>query len=307
VWCIPTSILLLVCSAQEVRVPTIQGKWWKIAGDAELGELTSPKQQPVDFGIWQAADGTWQLWSCIRNTKAAGKTRLFYRWEGAKLTDRDWMPTGIAMQANPKHGETEGGLQAPYVVKHERTYYLFYGDWEHICAATSEDGKTFTRRINPEGMTGMFGEGRGNNTRDPMVLRIGGLWYCYYTAYPKQQGAVYCRTSQDTRHWSQSRIVAFGGEAGKGPYSAECPFVVERQPGEYYLFRTQRYGEDAVTRVYRSRNPLDFGIDQDQNHLVATLPVAAPEIILHEGKYYIAALLPSLKGIQIAELEWVPK
>jgi hypothetical protein len=83
--------------------------------------------------------------------------------------------------------------------------------------------------------------------------------------------------------------------------------VVERQPGEYYLFRTQRYGKDAVTRVYRSRNPLDFGIDQDQNYLVATLPVAAPEIILHEGKYYIAALLPSLKGIQIAELEWVPK
>ena len=48
-------------------------------------------------------------------------------------------------------------------------------------------------------------------------------------------------------------------------------------------------------------------IDQDQNHLAGALPVAAPEIILHEGKYYIAALLPSLKGIQIAELEWVPK
>ena len=37
----------------------------------------------------------------------------------------------------------------------------------------------------------------------------------------------------------------------------------------------------------------------------ATLPIAAPEIIKHEGTYYIAALLPSLQGIQIARLEWV--
>ncbi len=52
--------------------PEISGPWWQVAGDPDLGEWTSPDQQPVDFGVWQAADGTWQLWSCIRKTKCGG-------------------------------------------------------------------------------------------------------------------------------------------------------------------------------------------------------------------------------------------
>ncbi|MCY2950552.1 MAG: family 43 glycosylhydrolase [Planctomycetota bacterium] len=50
-------------------MPRIAGDWWMVAGDPDLGDLTDPKQQPVDFSIWQAADGTWQLWSCIRIAK----------------------------------------------------------------------------------------------------------------------------------------------------------------------------------------------------------------------------------------------
>jgi hypothetical protein len=55
-------------------MPRIAGDWWTVAGNPDLGDLTSPKQQPVDFSIWQAADGTWQLWSCIRNTRIPGAT-----------------------------------------------------------------------------------------------------------------------------------------------------------------------------------------------------------------------------------------
>jgi hypothetical protein len=58
---------------------------------------------------------------------------------------------------------------------------------------------------------------------------------------------------------------------------------------------------NAKTRVYRSKDPTDFGINDDR-YLVETLPVAAPEIIESHGRLYIAALLPSLKGIQIAKL-----
>jgi len=49
---------------------------------------------------------------------------------------------------------------------------------------------------------------------------------------------------------------------------------------------------------------LDFGVNDDGKHFVGTLPVAAPEIIRAQGKYYLAALLPDLKGIGIARLEW---
>ena len=301
------ALLLLGVTAQAaepVLVPQIQGEWWQVAGDPDLGKLTTPKQQPVDFAIWQAPDGAWQLWSCIRATACGGRTRLFYRWQGARLTDRDWTPMGIAMQADPGFGETPGGLQAPFVLKVSREYFMFYGDWENICLARGVDGKTFARQLGPAGKSGMFSEGAGNNTRDPMVLRVGNLYHVYYTAYPNQQGAVYVRTSSNLRDWSASRMVAFGGAAGANPYSAECPFVYfHRASGYYYLFRTQRYGEKAQTSVYRSKDPLNFGVNDDR-YLVHTLPVAAPEIIEHEGQLYMAALLPSLKGIQLARLRW---
>jgi len=299
---------LALCSgahAAAVKAPQIAGPWWTIAGDPALGAYTTAKQQPVDFAICKAADGTWQLWSCIRGTSCGGNTRVFHRWEGQQLTDRDWSPKGIAMEGRTDLGETRGGLQAPYVFRDGTNFVMAYGDWEHICLAASSDGKTFERQVGSGGKTGLFGEGPGSNTRDPMVLFTRGKWHCYYTAHPEKRGADYCRTSADLRTWSDSRVVAAGGAAGTNAYSAECPFVVEMAPGDYYLFRTQRYGTDAISRVYHSHDPLDFGVDNDGDHLVVSLPVAAPEVFRHGGKWFIASLLPSLKGIRLAPLEWV--
>lgn len=299
-------ILLVSTSSwsDTILVPRIDGEWWQVAGNPDLGAYTSEKQQPVDFAIWQAADGTWQLWSCIRGTQCGGNTRLFYRWQGNRLTDRDWQPMGIAMQADPNFGETAGGLQAPHVIQINDLYHMFYGDWRNICLALSWDGKTFTRWLMPNRRSGMFSEGAKSNARDAMVLPVGYRYYCYYTAHPNKIGAVYCRTSYDLRNWSESYKVASGGSAGTNFYSAECPHVVYR-PDEnvYYLFRTQRYGRDNSTSVYRSTDPLNFGIDDDR-FLVCRLPVAAPEIVRHDGNYYIAALNPSLDGIRIAQLTW---
>ena len=296
-------------AASPPLAPHLSDDWWTVAGDPDLGPLTDPKQQPVDFGIWQATDGTWQLWSCIRGTKEPGKSRLFHRWEGAKLTDRNWTPKGIALQADATLGETQGGLQAPYVVRHADKFWMFYGDWANICLATSTDGKTFTRHRNADGKPQLNFAGpldRNRNTRDPMVLRVGSKWHCYYTAHPSNKGSDYARTSEDLLNWGSERVVAARGRSGEGPYSAECPFVVEPQPGHFYLFRTQHYGKEPQTMVYHSLDPLDFGIDNDADHYVTTLWVAAPEIFQHEGQWFMAALLPSLKGIQMTRREWVP-
>lgn len=295
------------CCVAQVLVPKVDGNFGQIAGEPDLGQYTSPRQQPVDFAIWQAADGTWQLWSCIRATKVLGKTRLFYRWQANKLTDSNWTPMGIAMMADPNFGETEGGLQAPYVFKVGSEYYMVYGTWGHIALAKSQDGKTFARQLMPDGTSGMFSEGVGANTRDPMVLKIHGLYYIYYTAAPGRHGADYVRTSKDLIHWSPSTRVAYGGSSGNGPGSAECPFVYfDKQSGYYYLLRNQRYGENAQFSIYRSKNPKDFGKDNDK-YLVERMPYAAPEIVESEGQTYLAVLLPDLKGIQIARLKWVPK
>jgi hypothetical protein len=286
--------------AAEFYIPVIDGDWWQIASNPDLGQYNSEKQQPVDFSIWQAKDGTWQLWSCIRETKLGGHTRLFYRWEGAKLTDKNWTPKGIAMMAKPELGEPLGGLQAPHVILFKGQYWMAYGDWDYMRLATSKDGKAFDR-LTSAGV--IFTEGPKVNTRDPMLLFTKGKWHCYYTAFPAEHGYVYCRTSDDLLTWSQPVIVAYGGKAGNKQYSCECPHVVEVVPGSYCLFRTQYYGPGAQTSVYCSDNPKLFGIDNDE-YFVCQLNLCAPEIVTMDGQYYIAALNPNLDGIRIAKLKW---
>lgn len=296
---------------EDILIPVIDGAWWQISGNPDLGEYTTKNQEPVDFGIWQAADGTWQLWSCIRNTRCGEKTRLFHRWEGQRLTDTNWKPMGIAMEANTDLGETSGGLQAPHVVLHDGLYYMAYGDWANICFATSEDGKQFERVIQPDGTTAVFSEGPGRNTRDAMLIQIDGLWHCYYTAFspshpllPDLRAYIFCRTSSDLKNWSDSCVVCYGGRPGTGALFSECPHVVEPEPGHFFLFRNQYYGKNALNWVYSSGNPLNFGIDDDVK-LVRNWRLAAPEILYHEGQYYIAALRNTLDGINMARLKWV--
>jgi len=303
-------------SSEPILVPVIDGPWWQVADSPMDHKYATEKQQPVDFAVWQAADGTWQLWSCIRHTTAGGpqgNTRFFYRWEGKNLTDTHWKAMGIAMEGDPSLGEAPGGLQAPHVIKIDQTYHMFYGDWVNICRATSKDGKSFTRVIGKNGKTGMFHEGNGEHARDPMILKVGDRYHCYYTAHSirspakNHRGVNYCRISTDLQNWGPSTIVAEGSAYGKGPYCAECPHVVYLPESKhYYLFNTQRYGRRQHATVFRSTDPLRFGIN-DNRLEVATLSVAAPEIILYEGKYYIASLMPSLKGIHIARLKWVIK
>lgn len=292
-------------------MPEIAGEWWPVTGQPDLGEFTGEKQQPVDFAIWQAADGTWQLWSCIRHTKCGGNTRLFYRWEGRRLTDTDWKPMGIAMRADPALGETEGGLQAPFVFKDGEVFYMVYGDWQRICLAKSRDGKTFERVLNSRGQPDLF-TGPYENSRDPMMLKVGALWHCYYMGHKKDAehpSAVFCRTSRDLAAWSEPTMVAAGGIAQTQTNwfggDSECPFVLEKD-GMFHLSRTQLYGPKNVSTLYASPNPLDFGVGDDRCR-IGTLPVGAPEILRHEGEYFIAALKPGVDGIRIARLRWVSR
>jgi len=290
-------------------IPRVDGKWWSIAGNPDLGPYNSDEQEPTSFGLWQAADGTWQLWGCIRKTNVGGNTRLFHRWQGAGITDTNWEPMGISMIADPKFGETIGGLQAPHATRIGNEYLMVYGNWESICLARSKDGKTFDRQLNLDGKSDMFNEGLGNQTRDAMITSIDDMYYVYYTANPDMKGAVYCRTSKDLTTWSDSRIVASGGSAGEGWADAEIPCVYYHPEEQaYYLFRTHSPpgGEgDFLTSVYRSDNPLDFGIGND-DCLVTTIDAEASRLVNDGGCYYIAAVMRGCQGYQVARLEWVP-
>lgn len=290
-----------------MRIPVIDGDWWTIAHNPDLGRYGALEQETTSFGLWQAADGTWQLWGCIRRTAIGGKGRLFFRWEGTDITDTDWSPKGIALTAEPNYGETPGGLQSPFAARIKGEYLMVYGDWEHICMAKGSDGKIFERRLNRNNKTGMFDEGLGNGSRDPMIMVADGTYHVYYTANPGGRGAIYCRTSQDLRAWGDSRIVSTGGRAGRNWDDAEVPMVVFLpQEKACYLFRTHSSNGRYTTSVYRSPDPLDFGIDSDR-FLVATLPVEAARILKEGDQYYIAGVRPDHGGYQVARLKWIHK
>jgi hypothetical protein len=299
-------------SAETILVPRIAGEWTRIATQPDLGRLAMPRQEVVDFAVWQALDGSWQVWSCIRNTAEPGATRLFYRWQGKQLTEGPWEPMGVALHAEPAFGERQGSLQAPFMLQVDERYHLYYTSGGRAFVMKSDDGKTFARAMTgPErfGVFEPFGGGAeervvGGGGRDIMILRDGERYIAYYTANPDGLGKVYARISSNLLDWSEPQVVAFGGAAGTGPYSGECPWVY-RLPNSpyYYLFRTQRYRNPPETRVYRSTDPLQFGI-QDDSRLVALLPVAAPELVTSGGTLYIAALTPDLNGLRIARLEF---
>ena len=296
-----------------VYKPVIDGEFWDITGQPDLGEYTGEWQQPVDFGVWKAKDGTWQLWSCIRGTKAGGTGRLFYRWEGKSLTDTNWEPKGIAMEADTTLGETAGGLQAPHVIEENGVYYMFYGDWRRICLATSTDGKTFTRVINESGTPALF-TGPLEQTRDPMVLKVDDTYYCYYSDHNPidnntfdAQGAVYCRTSKDMKKWSEPIVVSRGGtpleQTNWHAGDIECPFVVKIND-KYILFRNQLYGRYSLNTQYCSSNPLDFG-DNNDDYMVGQLHIAAPEIVKEGDQYYVVSLKRNLDGMRVAKIKFV--
>ena len=297
------------------HVPVIDGGFWYIGTQPDIGDLAyDSDHEVVDHAIFQSSDGRWHLWACVRGTRIG---RLLYQWDGDSLESGPWTPVGIAMRADPCFGESindwrgEEWIQAPHVVVKDGVYHMFYGGHNtelgecQICLATSNDGVDFRRYANTQGYSRVFvGPGEA---RDPMVLKVGERYHCYYAGHDKGARApckVYCRTSKDLHNWSDHREVSWGGHAsGVGRGSAECPFVVHLD-GYYYLFRTSEYRSPARTQVYRSEDPLDFGCGNDSK-LITTLRVAAPEIVHTGDQYYISTVEDLRGGVQLARLKWL--
>ena len=285
-----------ICRAEYPLTPRIVGEWWTVAGDPDLGPLTNPKQQPVDFGIWQAADGTWQLWSCIRGTKEPGKTRLFHRWEGASSPTATGSPRASPCRPTRRSAKRRAACRRPTSSATTASIWMFYGDWVNICLATSTDGKTFTRHRNADGKPQLnFSEPGGTRPQRP---RPDGPAHRRQVALllhraPRNKGATTPRTSDDLLHWGPEPHRGRGRRSGDGPVLGRVPLRRRAATGPLLSLPHAAVWEERADMVYHSRDPLDFGIEHDAAHYVTTLPVAAPEIFQHEGRWYMAALLPT--------------
>jgi hypothetical protein len=299
-------ILAATISATQkpVFIPQMDGEPWQIAGMPDLGKYNLPDQLLVVPNVWQAADGTWQLWVHVRDTAAPGKQRVLYRWEGAKLTDKNWQPKGIPMEADPRLGEIEGGLKGPFVMKSGSEYLLFYSAYSHIAMAKSVDGKTFTRQLRPDGTSVLFAHGVGDSLHDTAALRVGDLFYVHYRTISLKEEGEFLRTSKDLRTWSQPKRLAPPGSFSLAPNSSSLNIYFHKPSGYYYLLRTAMYGRPGC-KIYRTKDPSDFGVG-DQ-YLVGTFPYLATQIVEDDGQIYLVTMTNDQKGIQIGKLKWVPR
>jgi len=312
--------------------PVIDGPSWLIGPSPDLTELgpnadgSPPHHECVDHHIFQDASGVWQLWGCIRRTSVG---RILYRWDADRLTDSPWRQTGEIIRVDPAAGESlndrhgEEWIQSPFVVKERGQYFMFYGGHGtgadasgrpverddprvacQMCLMTSPDGRQWTRHRDARGYSRLF-VGPGE-TRDPCLLRVGGLWYLYHAGYhndAREEAGFYARTSRDLLHWSDWTLVHQDPAYGAGPWNTECPHVVYRA-GSFYLFRTVDYAS-ATSHVFRSDDPLDFGVGDASGKYVRPIAVAAPEIIVDDrGQEYITSNHDLLGGARIARLRW---
>jgi hypothetical protein len=272
-----------------LRVPTLSGPWIRLVGNPDLGPWSDPGAQPVDFSIWQAADGSWQLVACVRKTRFPGQGRLFYRWESPSLVKPDWAEKGVFLTTDAHPEFEQGHLQAPHVLKDNDTYHIFFNSGGSAFVWTSRDGKSFEPSESGVGTASLFAMGRDvmvfdNRTRD-------GLLYAYYTAvvpgaHPGRQDhtIAYRTASKLPGPWSEPVDVSVLTPNTPGsPYNfinAESPFVVFRD-GTYYRWEQMN--------VHASASPTAW-VDGPVARLTGDDPRAfyAPEIIEFDGQTFIA-------------------
>lgn len=282
--------------------PMSIGKYIKIF-DQSVGEKEAT-WYVNDHCIIKGPDNKWHMIGIIGQD--APKV-----WDESHLTHAvadklygPWEKKPYAMSRRLDLNETV--LWAPYIVKQEDTYYMYYcgGDPDHrryqINLAISKDLYEWTRfSENP-----LFTD--GYDGRDPFIFRdeFNKRWILYYTATSKPEGGehiVAARISTDLVHWTKDRYVVFRDTA-KGTWggNTESPFVVQR--GDWYYLFIGPGASYKTTKVYRSHDLFNFDFFKDE---VATLDSHAAELVVDEkGQWHITSCGLDQKGLYMAPFYW---
>jgi len=258
-----------------------------------------------DHTFIRAEDGQWHLFGITHREPANAQQEKFLAHATAPALMGPWTKQASVLRVDEKQNETV--VWAPYVLRHEELYWMYYcaGGRDHakyhIHLATSSDLLNWKRHpANP-----MVGD--GYDARDPMVLpfenqRFGNEWLLYYTATSTPKGGnhtVKVVAGRDLSHWGNSREVFRDAETGTYGGPTESPFVVARN-GKYYLFVCTNHGYNE-TAVYASETPFHW----DAANLVGKFPAHAAEVIqTPEGKWFVSRAGWGQGGVYLAELSW---
>ncbi len=203
---------------------------------------------------------------------------------------------------------------APHIIEHDNKYWIFYtgvtdSATQATCLATSEDLYHWERNEgNPLFNSlpwGYWDESHWSDCRDPMILKEGDTFYCYYTAARMlaDEQYEYCMgisSSQDLINWQDEGFRRLENTLETPP---ESPFVVKKN-GEFYLFYTN-YKHGIV--YVRSPDPLHGWTEDPDDPQSIISGVSASEIIQEDGKWYITYISHmnnALHFFEIKELIW---
>jgi predicted GH43/DUF377 family glycosyl hydrolase len=253
-----------------------------------------------DHCFVQADNGTWHVFGITAPEPLKPDKEVFLLHATAPEVLGPWTKTAPVMHVDARLGETV--MWAPYVLKHDGSYWMFYcaGGQHHeqfrIHLATSTDLSSWTRHpANPMVVDGY-------DARDPMVLRVGSQWVLYYCANETPEGGnhiVAAVTSPDLAHWSGRQVVFRSPQLGASGGPTESPFVVARN-GKYYLFvcTNDPYNNTAV---YISDSPFHWSPD----NLVLTFGAHAAEVIrVSEDRWFVSSAGWAQGGLYLAAMNW---
>jgi predicted GH43/DUF377 family glycosyl hydrolase len=253
-----------------------------------------------DHCFVQDDSGLWHLFGITGKEPADPSSERFLLHATAKDVSGPWKKQNPVMQVDPAAGETV--VWAPYVLKHDGLYWMFYcgGGVNHaqyqIHLATSSDLYSWHRSpANPMVVDGY-------DARDPMVLRVGSQWVLYYCATESATGGnhvVAAATSSDLHHWSGRQIVFRSPQVGTFGGPTESPFVVERN-NRFYLFvcTNQPYNN---TQVYVSDSPFHWNPED----VVLKVDAHAAEVLdAGGGKWFLSSAGWAQGGLYLADLTW---
>jgi len=255
------------------RTPRIASDWRRV--------VTYPYHHLNDFCLFKDNEGTWHAtgimgtgtWESEQSLFHCAGRDLFGPWKTLDPVLTDMPESGLPPQ---KH--------APYVVCHDNKYYMYYRRPPGtILLSLSED---------PDKWTGLGKELFAElDARDVHILRIGDMFHMYYCQAAKidhdTQSCILMRRSDDLRYWSVPVVVHYDTATPTHHSYLESPCVVQRPEG-YYLFIRHRLMDKRTTTVVLFSQRPDAFPSGERTWFCELHDVHAPEIVMDQGKFYIA-------------------
>lgn len=205
----------------------------------------------------------------------------------------------------PESGVDEFQVWAPYILKRKGVYYMFYTGvnvdvCQSICLATSKDLYHWERyESNPVVIPGEWGNGiysqdKWSDCRDPMILKDGRNYYCYYTAMrlnketQQRESCIGISSSRNLLHWKDEGFIPLKYSMNTPP---ESPFVVKHKQTFYLVYTNYKYGIVYLT----SKDPVQGWQEMPEDKMSLIEGVSATEL-LKVGKDWQMSLISHMKN-----------